>query len=185
MKIFTFTLMLLLFSACQKDDPAPLDPCANISCLNGGFCANGECNCPPAYTGSNCSLEKTPTSITITRITITKWPPTEPNGAGWDFLDGPDLTFTVEAAGQEIYTTNMFQEDAVQGQQYFFNTLIELDNPSGAHEITILDYDDGFSPDYMGSIVFNPYINGEKFPVEKTLDNGAVAFRLQMSYSFN
>lgn len=186
MKIFTFTLMLsaMLF-ACQKDDPAP-DPCANIICINGGFCANGECNCPPAYTGSNCSLEKTPTSITITRITITKWPPTDANGAGWDIFDGPDLIVIVEAAGQQIYVSNTFHEDAVQGQQYSFNTLIRLDKPTVDHEISLFDYDDGITTnDYMGGIGFYPYRIGEGFPAERALDVGGVSFKLQLTYSFN
>lgn len=32
----------------------PTDPCAGISCLNGGRCLNGQCDCPPGYSGDRC-----------------------------------------------------------------------------------------------------------------------------------
>lgn len=188
MKQLSFTLILLsaiLFSTCQKDDPAP-DPCANIVCLNNGFCANGECNCPPPYTGSNCSLEKTPSSITITRVTATKWPATDTNGAGWDFFDGPDITFTMDEGTQQIYASSIFYEDAVQGQRYTFTPNIKLNNPTLTHQINLFDYDDGLTAnDWMGGITFTPYRNGENFPKDRVLDIGGLAFELEMTYTFN
>lgn len=30
------------------------DPCANVTCLNGGVCIDGSCNCPDGFTGPNC-----------------------------------------------------------------------------------------------------------------------------------
>jgi hypothetical protein len=35
-------------------ESAPADPCATISCLNGGRCVDGRCDCPPGYTGDRC-----------------------------------------------------------------------------------------------------------------------------------
>ena len=38
---------------------------------------------------------KTPKYIKVTSVTIEEFPPTDPNGAGWDILDGPDLYFVI------------------------------------------------------------------------------------------
>lgn len=40
--------------SCKKDDP---DPCENVTCLNGGSCDDGSCNCPDGYNGSQCENE--------------------------------------------------------------------------------------------------------------------------------
>lgn len=60
MNILKFTLIFSLlcffsfqFQSCKKEDPI-VDPCANITCLNGGTCVNGTCNCPPGYSGTLC-----------------------------------------------------------------------------------------------------------------------------------
>lgn len=59
---YTFLSCLLAFSfsfeSCTKD------PCEAISCLNGGTCANGACNCPVGYSGSNCATYNPCASIT-------------------------------------------------------------------------------------------------------------------------
>ena len=31
-----------------------LDPCAEVTCQNGGECVEGECECPSPYTGEYC-----------------------------------------------------------------------------------------------------------------------------------
>merc|ERR1712218_132848 len=33
---------------------APVDPCANVNCLNGGVCNNGVCTCPAGCSGTFC-----------------------------------------------------------------------------------------------------------------------------------
>ncbi len=53
--LFVLTLFISISSlnSCDKDDPAP-DPCENITCLNGGTCDDGNCDCPDGYSGTNC-----------------------------------------------------------------------------------------------------------------------------------
>lgn len=48
--------LALTFNACQKDPVTTPDPCANVSCFNGGVCQSGTCDCPPGYSGSQCQI---------------------------------------------------------------------------------------------------------------------------------
>jgi len=36
-----------------------INPCGNVTCLNGGNCAYGRCYCPPEFEGSNCQNSST------------------------------------------------------------------------------------------------------------------------------
>jgi hypothetical protein len=48
------TLLLfasVLYTGCFKD---ALDPCAKVTCQNGGTCSGGSCDCPTGYTGTYC-----------------------------------------------------------------------------------------------------------------------------------
>lgn len=38
----------VLYSSCEKDT------CADLTCKNGGSCAEGKCNCPTGYEGTIC-----------------------------------------------------------------------------------------------------------------------------------
>jgi len=47
----------VIISSCTKseDNPTPpYDPCASVTCLNGGTCSGGICNCASGYSGSRC-----------------------------------------------------------------------------------------------------------------------------------
>jgi hypothetical protein len=39
---------ILTFSSCEKD------PCETTTCLNGGVCIDGDCDCPDGYSGPQC-----------------------------------------------------------------------------------------------------------------------------------
>lgn len=57
--LFTLTALLslaLLVPACKEDD-TPADPCATVTCQNGGICADGSCFCPDGFSGPNCEVE--------------------------------------------------------------------------------------------------------------------------------
>lgn len=52
--IFLFLSCFLL--SCSKDS----DPCENVNCFNGGFCKDGNCQCPPGWFGKNCETKVDP-----------------------------------------------------------------------------------------------------------------------------
>ena len=43
--------MVMLFTACDDD------PCKDVTCLNGGTCVSGTCNCAAGYEGTDCSTK--------------------------------------------------------------------------------------------------------------------------------
>lgn len=53
---FAFSLLLLLgtITSCTKNKPQ--DPCLAKTCLNGGSCVMGECECPAGYSGDGCEI---------------------------------------------------------------------------------------------------------------------------------
>ena len=48
--ILTILSFALVFytTSCKKD------PCAGVTCLNGGACGGGTCDCPSGYSGASC-----------------------------------------------------------------------------------------------------------------------------------
>ncbi|MEO0468475.1 MAG: hypothetical protein AAF206_02550 [Bacteroidota bacterium] len=47
-------LVVMFLFACQQD------PCRDISCLNGGICLDGFCDCPEGFIGPDCGIELDP-----------------------------------------------------------------------------------------------------------------------------
>ncbi len=41
----------VFFASCESD------PCLELSCKNGGSCANGTCQCPAGYEGAECEIK--------------------------------------------------------------------------------------------------------------------------------
>lgn len=48
------SLTLILLSAVLSLASCKKDPCDDITCLNGGACIDGSCNCPEGYSGAQC-----------------------------------------------------------------------------------------------------------------------------------
>ena len=48
--IFVLLTAILFIPSCSSD------PCEEISCLNGGICTEGTCDCPPGWSGDDCSV---------------------------------------------------------------------------------------------------------------------------------
>lgn len=179
----TFSLII----SCSKEEA--VNPCENIICLNGGFCANGLCNCPDGYEGSDCSIQSTPSRMILKKVIVTKFPPTEDNGAGWDILDGPDIIFSLLIGQNEVYRSSVFFEDAIQGQNYTFDNLnIVITEPTSNYTLNLFDYDDGLTADdFMGGVIFPFYSSTNvNFPSTIIIDSNNLntGWILEVEYEF-
>ena len=169
-KLFFLALLTALLSpACEKD-PIDIqeDLCKGVICNNGGYCVNGDCQCPPQWTGPSCAQEVAPIKMRVQTIRVKTFPPTDQNGGGWDLFDGPDVYIAIWKDGTYLYTSSIW-EDAQPGANWAAN--FEFTDPTATYSISVWDYDDGITADDpMGGINFTPYISGQSFPVVKTIE---------------
>ena len=102
--IALFIFLLIGLISCGSED----DACLTLTCLNDGTCVNGACACPEGYEGEDCSIEKTPVSMSIVGINVTKYPTLRPDSTSWDSVDmsGPDLFFAFHEGTGAAYDSN-------------------------------------------------------------------------------
>jgi hypothetical protein len=136
---FLLPMLVIVFS-CK-----PADPCASVVCQNSGTCGgNGLCACPAGYTGNFCEKQVIPRAIVIHSITVTKFPATKDNGAGWDLTSGPDIYVKVyEGNVNLLWDSPTYFPDAVNTQTYKFTpaTPIRLTDATKMYIIELNDYD--------------------------------------------
>lgn len=188
----TYTVSLTAFSKNgKKSDNATttitvnaVDPCKDVTCLNGGNCVDGTCVCAEGYSGVNCSQQVTPTKVIISKITVTEFPATD-NGAGWDVTSGPDIYVDVDQDPNTIWSSPIYYQNANPSSVYDFDPqpFIEITNVTSQVSIRLYDYDDFDADDFMGGIIFSPYTSTGGFPTELNLDaGGGVAFTISLDY---
>lgn len=172
MKKATVTILLFLFAlSCKKDD------CP--TCLNGGTCIDGVCQCEGLWTGLNCETQLAPALIQIAAISVTQFPATDNAGAGWDLTSGPDVYVIVKADGQTILNTSAdWRQNATFIETW--QTPFSVDFAYSTIEIQLWDFDDFDPDDFMGSVIGKIYNNTNGFPdfVDITCAGCNVAFRL-------
>ena len=184
----TFTRLLVLFSfillfSCSKDSTS----CAPITCLNGGISTpDCGCNCPVGYTGSDCSTEKMPTKILISKIRINKFPN---NGGGLDDLGtNPDLFISLIKDNINIYTPPTYFLDAngdgSMNYDYLFPTPIECTKASAVFLLQFWDYDSNSVNDLMGTLVFSPYLSYKGFPTSFIIQDDAKNFKAEIFVTY-
>jgi hypothetical protein len=177
-------LILAVFTAllpsCRKEsiDDIQKDLCKGIVCNNGGVCVNGQCECPPQWTGPSCSTEKAPLKMRVTSIRLLDFPPTDPNGGGWDIFDGPDVFLEIRKSTTVLHTTSFVPN--LSGQ-HEWAVNFEFASPTETYSIFVWDDDGLLVPEFMGAINFTPYRPGEKFPSSFTLDCAACVVSFQMN----
>lgn len=174
----TFILILftaLAITACQEDT---IDPCEGIECRNGGTCLNGECSCPPGYTGAACEREQTPNRMRIGSIRLKDFPATDNSGGGWDLFDGADVYITIHEGDTELFESG-YVENLTSAFEFTANLTIE--NPDATHFIRVYDYDSTSGDDFMGGLEFIPYRSNQGFPdeIDLSCSGCSVAFDLK------
>lgn len=179
-QLLTVTALLLLFTTCTKKDDCP-------TCENGGTCVGGECDCPPAWTGEKCQIEKMPSSMIIHAVKVLSWPQADQAGAGWDVFDGPDIKLVILDGVQNLYQSPNFYEDAIPGQNIIFYPELSLFFPGRPLTMRIYDYDNGLTTDdFMGGIEGKMYREGQRFPEKFTMQCAGctVSVEVEVSYYF-
>jgi hypothetical protein len=189
-KILSIVVALLLILAattlnsCKKEEK---DPCDGVTCLNGGNCVNGHCDCPEGYTGSDCSNQDTPSKILISKVKVTKFP-TYNNGSDWDIWSaGPDIYIALWDGSSYIYVSQNFFEDADPTSDYTFNIspALDLSDVLKQYQIVLFDYDSTSDDEFMGGVSLYPYSNTGGFPTTLYIDGGgSVAFEMTISYAW-
>lgn len=178
---FGLVFLLALVNGCKKD------ACDDVTCRNEGICINGTCDCAVGYTGPFCEDQITPQKVIITSIRVTKFLPTDDNGAGWDLSSGADIFVSIDYNGAEIYESDIFYENADPNFTYSFSPTqnLSFENPLDRYTIWIIDYDTLDPNDYIGGIEFSPYSANNGFPEMLMLDaGGGVGFEIDVLYSF-
>jgi hypothetical protein len=183
-KMLPIIFLAVFLLTCNKED---LDPCLGVTCMNGGACKNGTCDCPEHYEGPNCINQETPTKIIITKIEVTKFPSTRSTGLNWDVGDGPDIYVGIIKDKSILYTTKTYFTNSVQGTVISWSNLsIEISSPKDRYEIDIIDYDDANNDDFMDGVEFTPYGDTNGFPTSISLSapGSQANFKITVSYQF-
>lgn len=194
MKNTIITLFFVLFSlflfSCEKDDETTngssnsngnntFGPCENINCLNGGYCLDGNCQCPVGYTGQFCETEIVPYALSITKVRVVSYPNTD-SGAGWDLTSGPDVYVAYGSSccsGSTAWIQNA-------GQNLSFNVNWYISNPQAQFTIWTVDYDDFESDDIIGGITFVPRAFDNGLPNQISLSAGNINYVLDVNWLY-
>lgn len=193
-------LTLGLFIGCSSDT---LIPCIPVSCKNGGLStSNCGCTCPQGYIGTDCSLQATPSKITITKITVRTFSNFD-NGSNWDVLfptssNAPaDIYVKIKnLVGSDFYSSTTYYANAISDGTKTFDfvpaTPLEVTNAYSAFTFQLFDYDfadsninDGVD-DLMAAKVFSVYSPTGGFPSTLTItdSSSSLSFQLTLSYTW-
>ena len=160
-----FLLLILSASSCSKDK-----------------------TCPEGFEGDDCDQEKTPLTVLIKTITVTKFPQTTLSGGGWDITSGADLTFSIinETVGGE-YVHDKYIENATIPAVF---TNVNFSAGSLArYSFQFYDSDNGRTAivdadDFLGAAVGNIWKKGTKFPKTIPIKVDGLEFSLEVEYTF-
>lgn len=193
-----FTLIVITaFLGCSSDSNST-PPCTPIVCQNGGISrADCGCDCPLGYSGTNCSTQITPISITITKIRVTMFPNSD-GTAFWDTFPDSYADISVlmgrangTASPDVLWTASTYFSNALSnGTNYDFipTTPIVLTQVNTPHFLELYDYD-GADPipnadDTMGVIAFYPYSSTNDFPTTLQVRDDSIPLRFELTLSY-
>ena len=125
--------------------------------------------------------------IKITKIVVTGFPATDTNGGGWDLTDGADIYPYLFVGTTVIYDSPVLQPNANPSIDYEFIPASPIEiNPTTTYTLSLYDYDDTSTDDFMGGVVFTPYQSTNGFPeiLDLAPTGGNVTFKLHITYTF-
>lgn len=179
-QILLILLIITFFSHGCKEDA-----CEDVSCLNGGTCIDGQCDCPEGYSGLDCGNVETPDLIKVSAVSLIHFPLTESNGGSWDISSGPDIYFRIFEGDELIYDSYYYENATADGEFIWeFTEPISLTEPLLSHSIALYDYDVIDADDFMEVINFTPFDESEGLPAPLILDVGKLTFELEVEYVY-
>ncbi len=185
LRIKNFLLLaILLFGLGMLTTSCLKDPCADITCKNGGECIDGECDCPPEYTGEFCGEENTPSSMTIEKVVLKGYP-----SGNYDLSSRADpYVYITDRDGNEI-VTSVYYSDTYSNNEYTYDSQfpLTLSSPSKRYNIYLYDYDPATNDDIIGSKAYYwyPYNKGDGFPETETIYSSDVGVEYTLYYSYS
>lgn len=193
-KLMILSILTTICLSCSSDSDS--EGCEALTCLNGGSFVDCECECPPGFTGTECSNEITPSMVMITKATVKVFPNIN-NGELWDLAipdaDSalPDIYITFQDSDlNTIYDSPTFYENVISGEGTFFEftmepplEVTEFDDP---YLVNIYDYDPSNDDDFMTSRAFFAYSQNNGFPETITVvsQSDEILIDLEVSYQW-
>lgn len=167
--LLLMSVLLMTVSSCSKND-----------------------SCPNGFTGSNCSQQKNPVQIQVTKVTVTNFPSTRLDGTDWNLTESAghaDIYPTIaDSSGNVVFTfRSVYLSNASNANNNIFtlSTPIILSNPLSSYTFTLFNWNSVAADDNMGSITKIIYNSSNNFPTTINLDNGAgLTFQLTVQYVY-
>ena len=180
-KSFVLFLILTTFS-CSEDSETNSSPVPN---------------CPQGYTGSNCSIQVTPTKISISKIEIVSFPATDPSAVTgfWDYVpldssqNAPDIAILFsDATTSTLFSntsTNAFNNaQANTVYTYTYPNPIQITNVNNLFKIELRDIDSNNTFQSMSTSFFSIYNSFNNFPSVIPIINGNTKYNIYVSYTW-
>ena len=104
------------------------------------------------------NVKNNPTNMTLTKLTLTKYPETEDGGDNWDWSDaGPDIYFEIYKGSNKLYTSTTKNDLTLSSLPVAWNCSVNLSNINDQYTIKFYDEDGALDPDdLMASMNFTP-----------------------------
>ena len=153
---FIFLFPIFLFVDCKN-------ACEDITCQNDGICINGFCDCHESFEGPDCSIQKTPSVIKITKIRVQSFNQGEfdPGGDPEIFAD---IYVELSHNGQIFYKSPIHHNAWYTYFDYTPTIPIEI-YPENQYSFELFDDNEPDDPELLHSLIFTPYSPDNGFPI--------------------
>lgn len=160
-----------------------------LACSTLLFACKKNNKCDDGFTGDNCDIQMTPSTITMNEVDLTSYPTTKTDGSGWDISDGPDIFFVLYRNDAVIFTSNTVNDLAGTTSPVVYTTGMPFNISDVNANFTIKWYDaDGILGDeLMGSFNIDMYSDMNGFPQTLSFDNpdgSLFVFSFDVEYNF-
>jgi hypothetical protein len=181
----------LTIASCSSDSLEEEIACIPTICYNGGISTpDCGCDCPEGFTGADCSIQKTPVKVLVTKIKVYSFLNNDTSGMAWDGLIGkPDIYVTIFDSKSTFYASNYY-EDAISNNSNVYEFVpanpVALTNVSDFYGVKLYDYDNlGAGKDTeMGSVIFVPFLKPSTLPKSVILESPKLNLKIEVFLTY-